>query len=249
MKNFPGKQHAGEVLSELPKASTSSARRFSGRYAWTIVFSLSQFKQLEKCAALHQQDSGQGQSNNFGKLSPVFNPLKRWGLLQPCLSPRSLDLISKPGAALITNSTKSRQMSNLKAQGKHGNSERKLHQIANKGRSHWLQETWSVHYELRMHRSALLHTSIVIWGVSYDPNNSFYKPEALETLTSSIRYSKLRPPEWHQWALNAPVNDCSSSCLSASPTPDKQSTCRSPVNNTLNWGLKHGPNSWCQLLW
>lgn len=60
MKNFPGKQHAGEGLSELPKASTSSARRFSGRYVWTIVFSLLQLKKLEKCAALHQQDSGQG---------------------------------------------------------------------------------------------------------------------------------------------------------------------------------------------
>lgn len=61
MKNFPGKQHAGEGLSELPKASTSfSARRFSGRYVWTIVFSLSQLKQHEKCADLQQQDSGQG---------------------------------------------------------------------------------------------------------------------------------------------------------------------------------------------
>lgn len=98
-------EHAGQGLCDLPKASAShSARTFCGEYIRTIIFSWLQQKIIdEKCPALYPHELNQRQSNNLGNHALFFNPLMRSVLLQPCQSPKCLELGKHLQATSRTN--------------------------------------------------------------------------------------------------------------------------------------------------
>lgn len=77
---------------------------------WAVIFSWLQKETDEEYPALCPHHSNKGYSNNLRHCSLFFNLLMSSVLLHPCQS-KCLELISKPGARLITKSSRSREMS------------------------------------------------------------------------------------------------------------------------------------------
>lgn len=77
---------------------------------WAVIFSWLQKETDEEYPALCPHHSNKGYSNNLRHCSLFFNLLMSSVLLHPCQS-KCLELISKPGARLITKSSRSRETS------------------------------------------------------------------------------------------------------------------------------------------
>lgn len=155
-------------------------------------------------------------------------------LLQPCQSPKSLELISKPCPALITNG--SRQSRSVQSTSAHRGRPNGLQQTLS---THWVKEAQKCFAHQYCDQNKHRVTQITLWSWSFGDCTSL----------AAQWDSKLRSPDWHWEAQNTEVNVCSSSLLSASRASDKQVPADRFVSNTLKWGLQRGPNSWCQLLW
>ena len=112
-------------VSDLPKASTPSQQGgFVGDiYGQSYFLGYSRRQLIRNVLPFaHRSPTKDNQITLGSVLYFFFSLLMRSVLLQPCQSPKCLELISKPGAGLITNGTRSREMSNFKIQDKCVNS-------------------------------------------------------------------------------------------------------------------------------